>query len=95
MIRVAAVSQEAIQANNANLQKIKEKYDAQKAIPDDSKDADTDKQSASRAGYEEGVKDAQAGKGKEEKAKAGNASTASEAWVSNMNVDAPLKEVVI
>ena len=66
-----------------------------KAIPDDSKDAEADKESASRAGFEEGVKDAAAGKAGEGKAKEGTSSTPSEAWVSNMNVDAPLKEPVI
>jgi len=95
MIRVATVAQEAIQSNNSNLDKIKEKYDSKKAIPDDSKDASVDKESSSRAGYEEGMADAKAGTAKESKAKSLNSSTPSEAWVSNMNVDGKLKEPVV
>ena len=58
MIRIAAIGQEVIQNNEKTIADIKKKYDDMKAIPDDSKDPEADKDSASKAAYEASAKDA-------------------------------------
>jgi len=95
MVRIAAVGQEAISNNEKVLGDIKAKYDAQKVVPDESSDPSVDKKSESSAGYADGMKDAKAATKKEDTANALNASTASENWAANMNVDAPKKEPII